>query len=86
MPLIYSLNEQMIYSFFLTFLLLSKFILLLFLFIIYLQVKRVCPEANLRLPGKKIFGNLDPEFIQQRREGLDEFIKKLIQHPRLSQK
>ncbi|XP_053393801.1 serine/threonine-protein kinase Sgk3-like isoform X2 [Mercenaria mercenaria] len=49
------------------------------------KVKRICPEANLRLPGKKIFGNLDPEFIQQRREGLDEFIKKLIQHPRLSQ-
>ncbi|KAL4236357.1 Serine/threonine-protein kinase Sgk1 [Mactra antiquata] len=49
------------------------------------KVKRLCPEANLRLPGKKIFGNLDPEFIQQRREGLDEFIKKLILHPRLSQ-
>lgn len=52
---------------------------------LYEKVKRLCPEANLRLPGKKIFGNLDPEFIQQRREGLDEFIKKLIQHPRLSQ-
>lgn len=52
---------------------------------LYEKVKRLYPEANLRLPGKKIFGNLDPEFIQQRREGLDDFIQKLIQHPQLSQ-
>nr|KAG5700781.1 hypothetical protein BaRGS_034984 [Batillaria attramentaria] len=46
-------------------------------------IKKLFPDANLRLPGKKIFGNLDPEFIQQRREGLDEFIHKLVSHPRL---
>lgn len=47
------------------------------------KIKKLFPDANLRLPGKKIFGNLDPEFIQQRREGLDEFIHKLVSHPRL---
>ncbi|XP_050403575.1 serine/threonine-protein kinase Sgk1 isoform X2 [Patella vulgata] len=49
------------------------------------KIKKIHPEANLRLPGKKIFGNLDPEFIQQRREGLDDFIQKLITNPKLSQ-
>ncbi|XP_076439808.1 serine/threonine-protein kinase Sgk2-like isoform X2 [Babylonia areolata] len=49
------------------------------------KIKKVFPEANLRLPGKKIFGNLDPEFIQQRREGLDEFIHKLVSNHVLCQ-
>ncbi|GFO10847.1 serine/threonine-protein kinase sgk3 [Plakobranchus ocellatus] len=51
---------------------------------LYEKIKKLFPEAQLRLPGKKIFGNLDPSFIQQRREGLDEFIHKLVNHPRLS--
>ncbi|KAK7488522.1 hypothetical protein BaRGS_00020307, partial [Batillaria attramentaria] len=51
--------------------------------IVCCTIKKLFPDANLRLPGKKIFGNLDPEFIQQRREGLDEFIHKLVSHPRL---
>ncbi|PVD23395.1 hypothetical protein C0Q70_16664 [Pomacea canaliculata] len=50
-----------------------------------MRIKKQFPEANLRLPGKKIFGNLDPEFIQQRREGLDDFIQKLTSHPKLCQ-
>ena len=48
-------------------------------------MKKLFPDANLRLPGKKFFGNLDPEFIQQRREGLDEFIHNLVSHPQLCQ-
>ncbi|XP_059149488.1 serine/threonine-protein kinase Sgk1-like isoform X2 [Physella acuta] len=52
---------------------------------LYEKIKKLYPEANLKLPGKKIFGNLDPEFIQQRREGLDEFIRKLVSHPKLCQ-
>ncbi|XP_013080258.1 serine/threonine-protein kinase Sgk2-like isoform X2 [Biomphalaria glabrata] len=52
---------------------------------LYEKIKKLFPEANLKLPGKKIFGNLDPEFIQHRREGLDEFIRKLVTHPKLCQ-
>ena len=48
------------------------------------KIKKLFPDANLRLPGKRIFGNLDPEFIQQRRDGLDEFIQKLVSHPKIS--
>ncbi|XP_064604245.1 serine/threonine-protein kinase Sgk1-like isoform X1 [Liolophura sinensis] len=50
---------------------------------LYEKVKKLYPDANLKLPGKKIFGNLDPDFIRHRREGLDEFIQKLISHPQL---
>uniref|UniRef100_A0A3B3BPF2 Serum/glucocorticoid regulated kinase family member 3 n=1 Tax=Oryzias melastigma TaxID=30732 RepID=A0A3B3BPF2_ORYME len=40
---------------------------------------------NLKIPAKRIFGdNFDPEFIQQRRAGLHEFIKRLVSHPQLS--
>lgn len=51
----------------------------------FLQIKKLYPDANLRLPGKRLFGNLDPDFIQQRRDGLDEFIQKLVSHPKISQ-
>ncbi|GAB1610044.1 serine/threonine-protein kinase Sgk1-like isoform X4 [Argonauta hians] len=51
---------------------------------LYEKVKKVHPDANLKLPGKKIFGNLDPDFIRQRRDGLDDFIQKLVTHPKLS--
>ncbi|XP_041358653.1 serine/threonine-protein kinase Sgk1-like isoform X2 [Gigantopelta aegis] len=49
------------------------------------KIKRIYPDSNLKLPGKKIFGNLDPDFIRHRREGLDNFIQKLISTPKLSQ-
>ncbi|CAG2219521.1 SGK3 [Mytilus edulis] len=49
------------------------------------KIKKLYPDANLRLPGKRLFGNLDPDFIQQRRDGLDEFIQKLVSHPKISQ-
>ncbi|XP_062589666.1 serine/threonine-protein kinase Sgk1-like isoform X2 [Saccostrea cucullata] len=52
---------------------------------LYEKLKKLFPEASLRLPGKKIFGNLDPDFIQQRREGLDIFIQELVTNPKLSQ-
>ena len=36
-------------------------------------------EAGLKLPGKKIFGNnFDPAFIKSRKEGLNEFMTRLI--------
>ena len=34
---------------------------------------------NLKLPGKRFLGNnFDPEFIRARREGLHEFVMKLM--------
>lgn len=44
-------------------------------------MKKLFPEAHLKLPGKKFFGNLDPDFIRNRREGLHDFVQKLITHP-----
>ncbi|XP_071119571.1 serine/threonine-protein kinase Sgk1-like [Haliotis cracherodii] len=52
---------------------------------LYEKIRRLYPDANLKLPGKKIFGNLDPEFIRHRREGLDEFIQQLISHKNVCQ-
>ncbi|XP_077991813.1 serine/threonine-protein kinase Sgk1-like [Glandiceps talaboti] len=47
-------------------------------------LKKQYSEINVKLPGKKIFGNnFDPEFIRHRREGLDEFIQKLLFHPKV---
>ncbi|KAG8233340.1 hypothetical protein J437_LFUL010890 [Ladona fulva] len=41
-------------------------------------VKKQFPQLQLKLPGKKYFGNnLDPAFVESRREGLDAFIQKL---------
>jgi len=51
---------------------------------LYEKMKKLHPDAMLKLPGKKFFGNLDPEFIRHRREGLHDFIQKLITHPKLS--
>lgn len=42
------------------------------------------PDAGLKLPGKRLFGNLDPDFVKQRREGLHDFIQKIIVHPVIS--
>ena len=51
---------------------------------LHFQLKKMYPDAQLKLPGKKLFGNLDPDFIRQRREGLHDFIQKIIIHPRIS--
>ncbi|XP_074642748.1 serine/threonine-protein kinase Sgk1-like [Tubulanus polymorphus] len=45
---------------------------------LYEKLKRKYPHANLKLPGKKLFGNMDPAFIKHRREGLHEFTQKLL--------
>merc|ERR1712168_117933 len=36
------------------------------------------PEAKFKLPKRKLFGNLDPNFISHRREGLHDFIQKIL--------
>ena len=43
------------------------------------KIKKVFPEANLKLPGKWFLGNnFDPEFIRARREGLHNFVMNLV--------
>ncbi|MGH0150637.1 UNVERIFIED_CONTAM: hypothetical protein FKN15_017887 [Acipenser sinensis] len=52
---------------------------------LYNTLKKQFPNINLKLPAKRIFGdNFDPEFIKQRRSGLNEFIQNLVTHPQLS--
>jgi hypothetical protein len=44
------------------------------------------PNVPLKLPGKKLFGNnLDPQFVQSRREGLNSFIQQIMTDARLRQ-
>ena len=43
-----------------------------------LQIKKLFPVAQLKLPGKKFFGNTDPATILQRKEGLLDFMQKLV--------
>ncbi|XP_022102563.1 serine/threonine-protein kinase Sgk1-like [Acanthaster planci] len=51
---------------------------------LYEMLKKKFPEADFKLPGKKLFGNnFDPEFIRQRREGLHDFIQKIITNPKI---
>jgi len=46
---------------------------------LYDKLKKTHPELNLKLPGKKLFGNnFDPEFIKMRREGLNDFVQKIL--------
>lgn len=46
---------------------------------LYDKLKKVYPELHLKLPGKKLFGNnFDPEFIKMRREGLNDFVFKIL--------
>jgi len=52
---------------------------------LYDKMKKLYPEAGLKLPGKKLFGSFDPDFIRHRREGLHDFIQKLLVHPQMSQ-
>lgn len=48
---------------------------------LYEKIKKVYPELNIKLPGKRRLGNnFDPEFIKMRREGLNEFTSKIISH------
>ncbi|XP_063779917.1 serine/threonine-protein kinase Sgk3 isoform X1 [Pseudophryne corroboree] len=51
---------------------------------LYNTLKKQFPAINFKIPAKRIFGdNFDPEFIQQRRAGLNEFIQNLLQHSEL---
>ncbi|XP_073979021.1 serine/threonine-protein kinase Sgk2-like isoform X1 [Rhodnius prolixus] len=48
------------------------------------SLKKQVPNLQLKLPGKKFFGNnLHPEFIAARRHGLDIFIQQLVADPKL---
>ncbi|KAL2085180.1 hypothetical protein ACEWY4_018500 [Coilia grayii] len=52
---------------------------------LYNTLKKQFPSQNLKIPAKRIFGdNFDPEFIKQRRTGLNEFIQRIVSHPQLS--
>ena len=43
------------------------------------KLKKRFPDGNPKLPGKRILGNnFDPDFIKQRREGLHDFICKMM--------
>ncbi|CAK8691669.1 unnamed protein product [Clavelina lepadiformis] len=45
------------------------------------SLKRQFPSIQWRLPSKRIFGNnFDPEFIRQRRDGLNDFIDIIVSH------
>ncbi|KAK2148007.1 hypothetical protein LSH36_521g00004 [Paralvinella palmiformis] len=52
---------------------------------LYDKMKKLFPDADLKLPGKKLFSSLDPHFMRHRREGLNDFVQKLVTHPGLSQ-
>ncbi|KAL0276314.1 UNVERIFIED_CONTAM: hypothetical protein PYX00_003907 [Menopon gallinae] len=50
------------------------------------SLKKQAPNIQLKLPGKKLFGNnLDPNFIAVRQGGLDNFVQKIISQPSLLQ-
>jgi len=47
--------------------------------LLFLQLKKHFPNITWRLPSKRFFGNnFDPEFIRQRRDGLNEFINTIV--------
>ncbi|XP_018896787.2 serine/threonine-protein kinase Sgk2 isoform X1 [Bemisia tabaci] len=47
-------------------------------------LKKQVPNLQLKLPGKKLFGNnLDPDFVATRREGLNLFVQQLMSDTRL---
>ncbi|XP_055929106.1 serine/threonine-protein kinase Sgk2-like isoform X3 [Argiope bruennichi] len=49
-------------------------------------LKRQYPNIPLKLPGKKLFGNnFSSDFIKNRRQGLNEFVQKLVSEPCLLQ-
>jgi len=43
------------------------------------KLRKVFPELQFKLPGKKLFGNnFDPSFIKSRRDGLNDFVEKIL--------
>ncbi|KAF4524894.1 hypothetical protein B566_EDAN015550 [Ephemera danica] len=51
---------------------------------LYEIAKKQAPHLQLKMPGKKLFGNnMDPQFIETRREALDNFIQKVMKDERL---
>ncbi|XP_025121102.1 serine/threonine-protein kinase Sgk3 isoform X3 [Bubalus kerabau] len=51
---------------------------------LYNTLRKQFPAMALKIPAKRIFGdNFDPDFIKQRRAGLNEFIQNLVRHPEL---
>ncbi|GFG34302.1 hypothetical protein Cfor_07097 [Coptotermes formosanus] len=53
---------------------------------LYEMLKKQVPSVQLKLPGKKLFGNnLDPQFVQSRREGLNSFIQQIMTDARFRQ-
>jgi len=45
-------------------------------------LKRQYPHIPMKLPGKKLFGNnFSSDFIKNRRQGLNEFVQKLVTEP-----
>ncbi|XP_067568269.1 serine/threonine-protein kinase Sgk3 isoform X2 [Pseudorca crassidens] len=51
---------------------------------LYNTLRKQFPAMALKIPAKRIFGdNFDPNFIKQRRAGLNEFIQNLVRHPEL---
>ncbi|XP_042906252.1 serine/threonine-protein kinase Sgk2 isoform X3 [Parasteatoda tepidariorum] len=47
-------------------------------------LKRLYPHISLKLPGKKLFGsNFSSDFIKNRRQGLNDFVQKLVSEPQL---
>lgn len=61
-----------------------KDLLLVFVYLNYnlcskLQLKKKFPYKEWRLPSKRFFGNnFEPSFINQRRQGLNEFISSVV--------
>lgn len=50
------------------------------------SLKKQFPNLQLKLPGKKLFGNnLDPNFVAARQDGLDNFVQNIIRQSVLLQ-
>jgi len=47
-----------------------------------LQMKKSCPQlasvAPSKLPGKKLFQKMDPEFLEKRRAAVEQLVKALV--------
>lgn len=52
---------------------------------LYEKLKKQFPDANLKLPGKRLFGNFDSSFIKQRRDGLHNFVQIILSRPDMLQ-
>ncbi|XP_077990986.1 sorting nexin-16-like [Glandiceps talaboti] len=49
-------------------------------------LRKTFPFVQLKLPPKKTFKNTDPEFLNERQMGLQEFINNLVQHRGLAKR